>query len=220
MAKYNTILFDFDGTLADSSNCSVVATQQAFEQFALPKPTAQEIIHFMGLPIEISFRKMGAAPFTEQQFAMLLDAFRQHYRELSDTLISAFPFALECVKQLKEAGKTTAIITSKKTDVARLNAQTLGLLPYIDVVIGSDLVKEYKPHPEGIFTALHALGVTVAQLSNVIMIGDAVSDIKMGQAANIDTCAVTWGAHSEQALKQASPNYLVHHFEQLTQLCL
>ncbi|MFC1079391.1 HAD family hydrolase [Pasteurella multocida] len=114
MAKYNTILFDFDGTLADSSNCSVVATQQAFEQFALPKPTAQEIIHFMGLPIEISFRKMGAAPFTEQQFAMLLDAFRQHYRELSDTLISAFPFALECVKQLKEAGKTTAIITSKK----------------------------------------------------------------------------------------------------------
>ncbi|WP_279895547.1 HAD family hydrolase [Pasteurella multocida] len=174
MAKYNTILFDFDGTLADSSNCSVVATQQAFEQFALPKSTAQEIIHFMGLPIEISFRKMGAAPFTKQQFAMLLDAFRQHYRELSDTLISAFPFALECVKQLKEAGKTTAIITSKKTDVARLNAQTLGLLPYIDVVIGSDLVKEYKPHPEGIFTALHALGVTAAQLGNVIMIGDAV----------------------------------------------
>ncbi|WP_279895548.1 HAD family hydrolase [Pasteurella multocida] len=42
----------------------------------------------------------------------------------------------------------------------------------------------------------------------------------MGQAANIDTCAVTWGAHSEKALKQASPSYLVHHFQQLTQLCL
>lgn len=209
---YKYCLFDFDGTLADSSECSVIATRGAFESFGLSAPSAEQIVHFMGIPIEISFREMGAAHFSEEQFSELLSRFREIYREAGDTHITAFPGAVEFLQQLKAAGKKTAIITSKKTDVARRNAQSIGLAEYIDLFIGSDSVEHYKPHPQGIEVALQSFGAESPGKDNAIMIGDATTDIMMGKSAGVSTCAVTWGAHSREQLLASQADYLVDDF--------
>ena len=77
---YRIILFDFDGTLADSAQCSILATQAAFTAQHLPVPDAAAIVHSMGIPIETAFRSLGAAALDNAAYAALLADFRRHDR--------------------------------------------------------------------------------------------------------------------------------------------
>lgn len=217
---YDTILFDFDGTLADSSSCSVIATQQAFVAHGLAAPEAAAITDCMGIPIEVSFRQMGAEAFSEAQFTQLLTTFRELYRDHAATHITAFNGVAEMLGNLKAAQKKVAVITSKKTAVAESNIEKLGLKSMIDIIIGSDLVKQYKPHPEGIYIALQQLFTDGPYSRHAIMVGDAVTDIEMGKNAGVHTCAVTWGAHSEARLRASEPDAIAHDVATLSQLLL
>ena len=85
------------------------------------------------------------------------------------------------------------------------------------ICIGSDTVQHYKPHPEGIRLALAALdGDPAAPL----YIGDATTDIEMGHAAGVKTCAVTWGAHDKAALAASAPDFVVEDVAALQRLLL
>ena len=76
-------IFDFDGTLANSGKTGVLATQAAFRKLTLPAPQADLINYYMGIPIEVSFKKMVPDHnFTDQEFAELLTCFRQYYHKL------------------------------------------------------------------------------------------------------------------------------------------
>ena len=81
MLNKRIYLFDFDGTLGDAEECSVVATQCAFKEVNLPIPTKEQIKKAMGIPIEKSFKLMGAGGLTANQFESLLHIFREHYKE-------------------------------------------------------------------------------------------------------------------------------------------
>lgn len=220
---FNYIFFDFDGTLADSSQCAVKATQKAFASMNLIPPSEANIIDRMGIPIEISFFDLGAKHVSQNTFNTLLTSFRQYYKELADYELYAFPGAVELLKILKnDLAKhlQIALVTSKKTDVAIRNAQSLGLSAYLDVVIGSDKVTQYKPDPEGIFVALQHFHADRLRPLNALMVGDSIFDIQMGQKAKIETCGVTWGAHSADKLQSAKPNYLVHNFKELLDILM
>ena len=71
----HTILFDFDGTLADSASCAIIATQQAFRDHQLPVPPDTAIVQQMGIPIERCFRTLGATALDDATFATLLATF-------------------------------------------------------------------------------------------------------------------------------------------------
>ncbi|TLQ24589.1 HAD family hydrolase [Lactiplantibacillus plantarum] len=80
-----TYIFDFDGTLANSGKAGILATQAAFKDFGLPVPNENIINYFMGIPIEVSFKKMAPEhTFANNEFEKLLTVFRQHYKKLDN----------------------------------------------------------------------------------------------------------------------------------------
>lgn len=215
---FDYIFFDFDGTLADSSQCAVKATQKAFAWNNLVLPSEADIINMMGIPIEISFLELGARNLSIDAFDTLLASFRQVYKELADDELHAFPGAVDLLKTLKNHQKKfpkIALVTSKKTEVAIRNVHNLGLSLYLDVIIGSDKVMHYKPNPEGIFVALQYFGTKASPLIKAIMVGDSIFDIQMGKDAGVETCGVSWGAHSADKLESVKPDYLAHDFKEL-----
>lgn len=213
--KHTHILFDFDGTIADSSECAIISTQRAFSEMKLPVPTAEQIVHLMGIPIEQSFKEMGASQLILSDFEKLLSIFRNIYRVESENHIKGFPNMTESLIELKNQGKKIAIVTSKKTDVAIRNINQLGIEKYIDFVVGADQVTKPKPNPECILVALDFFGISKHSLQKVIMIGDTTFDIIAGKSANVDTCAVTWGSHNQKTLKECNPNYITEDFHSL-----
>lgn len=108
-----TFIFDFDGTLADSKQCSVLATQQAFQAMDLAVPTTECIEYYMGIPIEQSFKEMASTSLDDVAFEALLNAFRQAYKELENDTLTVFPYIPKVLRILKEHNKSLYVVSSK-----------------------------------------------------------------------------------------------------------
>lgn len=211
------VIFDFDGTLADSGQCGLLATQKAFEQIGLVVPTKETVDYYMGIPIEQSFKEMSNDTLREEEFQLLLNTFRQHYKELEQQLITAFTGIADVLQRLHDEGLQLYVLSSKKSDVLYRNLQKLELDQYFTDWYGSDKVAQYKPHPDGIYKIAERYQL---DLSQCIMVGDATFDIDMGKAAGCQTIAVNWGSHSKQQLLDVQPTYFAQQVPELVQYIL
>lgn len=121
---------------------------------------------------------------------------------LLNELIKPINGALELLDQLHEKGCKIAIATTDRTERARLAMDYLGCLPVIDCIIGADLVKMPKPHPETIQKILDETGCDRTQ---TIMVGDALTDVSMGiQAKCQASVGVLTGLTSERELLEVT----------------
>jgi phosphoglycolate phosphatase len=213
--RWQAVLFDLDGTLIDSSEAAIRATQQTFIEFSLKAPEEDHIRNLMGIPIEISFEMLGGENYPREIHKDLLYRFRDLYGPLCDATTRAFPGISNMLKDLGSRKQKVAVVTSKKREVAMHTLVLLGLDKFIDVLIGSNDVGAFKPNPE---PALKALEFLKVEPRKAIVIGDAVFDIQMGNSANCETCGVTWGSQSEDMIITAQPTYLVRSVEELKAL--
>lgn len=208
-------IFDFDGTIADSKQCSILATKEAFQILDLEIPSIEDIEYYMGIPIEQSFKQMLSKQIDDIKFERLLDTFRQEYKRFENDSLVLFPDMMNVLKELNCQGKQCFVVSSKKTDVLLRNLQTLKIAQFFKDYIGSDQVENYKPHPDGILKLVERYQIDI---EDSIMIGDAIFDIQMGKSAGCRTCAITWGSHSEELLLTESPTFCIHKVSNLLSL--
>ena len=203
---YKNLIFDFDGTIADSKECSIVATQKSFKERGLEEPTVNLIEYYMGIPIEKSFSLMSSVDLDDHQLEALIKTFRQNYKEVESSYLKLYKHMTEQLQSLSK-DKQLFVVSSKKTDVLIRNLEILDIDHLFTEVIGSDKVNHYKPSPDGINYILNKY-----QLENeeTIYIGDAIFDMQMANSAKVASCAVTWGTHSIEELKSENPTYIIH----------
>lgn len=206
------IIFDFDGTIADSKQCSILATQSAFKELDLDIPTVEAIEYYMGIPIEQSFLNMASAKIDEKRFQQLLYSFRNYNKAYESTCLKLFPDMKETLKELVGRGHSCFIVTSKKTEVLKRNLDLLKIDSYFLDIVGSDKVSHYKPHPDGINRIVETYGLNK---NECIMIGDAIFDIQMGKAAGCSTCGVLWGSHSKDMMSKEEPEHIIDSVKEL-----
>ncbi|WP_082670220.1 HAD family hydrolase [Sphingomonas sanguinis] len=216
--RFKTVLFDLDGTILDSAECGIVATQRAFKMHSLAVPEADRIVQLMGIPIEESFPKLAQRSLVGDALDALLKDFRLVYREITDTGLTVFSGMIDLLFNLKKYGVRLGIVTSKHSAVACRNMASVGIDLFFEIVIGPDMVQQPKPAPDTALAAMSALGET--ESSHVLVVGDACYDIIMGKAAGLSTCAVTWGAHNEADLARCDPSWISRSVDDLTHLLL
>jgi phosphoglycolate phosphatase-like HAD superfamily hydrolase len=108
------------------------------------------------------------------------------------------------VREVRDLGFRTALVTSKIRDSAGHGLRLLGLEAVIDCVVGADQVAEPKPAAEPVLRAASLLGVAPG---DAIMVGDSAHDMASGRAAGAQTAAALWGAQDRAALAAAAPDY-------------
>lgn len=204
-------IFDFDGTIVDSQNCMVVAIKKTFKQCGLAEPTDQDIDPYIGLPVERFFKVMVKQYQNENQYDLLLQTFRKIYRQLEEATMVLYDDMRDVLAELSRSNKLF-IVSSKKTAILRRNLIFLKIEDYFEDYIGSDQLKEFKPHPEGVLKLIsrHHL-----EAKDCVVIGDTTFDIQMGQAAGCETCAITWGSHTKAQLKEENPTYIIRKVREL-----
>ena len=205
MKKIECVIFDLDGTLLDSRECSIKATKAAFTEMGLKVPSEVVIEHYMGIPIEESFFKMSEQPLDQETATELIRVFRTYYQTYEESTLNVFPEIPHVLEILMKRKVPCLVVSSKKTAVVKRNLAAQNLVAFFEEIIGSDAVSHYKPHPEGINKV-----VTQYQFdpTRTIMVGDAIFDIQMGKAAGVKTIAVTWGSHDAKKLSADKPDAL------------
>lgn len=207
----DTVLFDLDGTLIDSNNLIITTFKHVFET-ELPhiKMSEADYIPFIGPTLVQGFGKYVK---DEAHIQHLILVYRKKNLELHDDYISAFDGALELLIHLKSKGIQTGIVSSKMHFLVERGLRVTGLLPYIDVIIGSDDVINHKPHKEPIIKALGLFD----EFDEAIYVGDHPNDILSGKAAGIKTIGMNYSWHLK-GLKEANADYYLDSLIQIKEV--
>ena len=206
------LLFDLDGTLADSIALLLASFRHTFDAHQKPIPSDEEWIAGIGTPLISQMR--GFVPDEDEAQQMIL-TYREFQRTRHDEMLHEFEGVADTLALLKSRGHPMALVTSKTNDLAHRALDWLHLTAHIDVVVGMDSTERHKPDPEPVLFALSALGSTT---DNALFLGDSPHDIAAGNAASVVSVAALWGPFSRKVLEQASPTYLLEHIRELPAL--
>lgn len=206
---YSLVVFDWDGTLMDSTHNIVAAIQGACRDMNLPVPSADDASWVIGLSLESALRTAVPA-LTDEQVPAFLARYRVHYL-LRDPELKLFDGAGELLASLAGMGVLLAVATGKsRVGLDRALAAT-GLGPVFDATRCADETFS-KPHPAMLLELMETLSV---EPDRVIMIGDTSHDMKMAANAGVAGVAVTYGAHSASELRECLPAALVSNVSEL-----
>jgi HAD superfamily hydrolase (TIGR01549 family) len=179
------ILFDFDGTLANSLRSPFDAYHSALAKVGVQAPLDQDIRKYFGIGADRIFEQLVPDPVKAKQ------AF-ENYLEFGRTNPSAtewhesVPALLE---KIRAENIPTAIVTGRHSRDLEIVATSLGLQKYFGVQICDDYLSHSKPHPEGIILAASRIGVEPNQ---VLYVGDSLGDMEAAKAAGAMAVAALW----------------------------
>jgi pyrophosphatase PpaX len=206
------LLFDLDGTLADSIALLLASFQHTFRAHGKAIPPDEEWIAGIGTPLITQMRHFVP---TEEEAQRMILTYREFQRTHHDEMLREFEGVDETLALLKSRGHPTALVTSKGNDLAHRALAWLHLTRHIDLVVGMDSTERHKPDPDPVLFALAELGCAP---TNALFLGDSPHDIEAGNAAGVISVAALWGPFSRTVLERASPTYFLEHIRELPAL--
>lgn len=213
-----TVVFDLDGTLADTSGDLIAAANFCFRDMgegdlldaALDMGTA-----LMGgwAMLRLGMQRLGRAQddaLIDQYYPFLLKAYAQDI----DTHTVLYPGAMDAVEALKIAGYRVAICTNKPEELAHTLLTRLGVRNAFAAMLGADSLAVRKPDPEHLFETARRAGGDPAQCC---LVGDTDTDRKTAAAAGVPCILVTFGPSGED-MAALNPEALLEDFAHLPSL--
>ena len=192
--RFDLIVFDWDGTLMDSTATIASSIQRACAdlELAIPSDVAASHVIGLGLADALAHVAPGLAP---EMLPRMIERYRHHYLSRDETLV-LFPEVREMIVELKEAGHFVGVATGKTRVGLDRALDSCGLRPLFDATRCADESRS-KPDPQMLFELSDELG---ARLDRTLMIGDTTHDLQMAANARARSVAVSYGAHPHESL--------------------
>lgn len=208
MPKYDLVLLDLDGTLADTDELIVQTMNILYDKYRDGKRTPrEEIYYFSGPPIGETLKK----EFPDTDVELLMKEFASISWDLYASIVSTYPHALEVLTKLKDEGIHLGVVTSKMHITSVYCLENLKLGNIIEYICAFDDVKNPKPHEEGILQSMSDMGISDKR--KVLYIGDNTSDYLCAKNAGVDVAMVTWGPREID--KSIKPTYWLNDYLEL-----
>ncbi|WP_053365638.1 HAD family hydrolase [Bacillus sp. FJAT-27245] len=205
------IIFDFDGTIADTLPICYFAFQSVFKEYDGLDLTPEQIKAMFG-PSETGIIRENLLHNSHDE---VIELFYETYSEKHGELVEKNEEIISLLKQLKSEGYKMGIVTGKAKRSLDISLQCLGMEGMFDVEVTGDDVEFPKPHPEGIHNALSELGVSE---NDTIFLGDSDADILAGKQANVHTIGVQWLPNYQSLEFTVEPDEVFTSFGELVEM--
>lgn len=212
--RFDLVVFDWDGTLMDSTSAIVRSIQSAAADLGLPIPTTERARHVIGLGLQEALAY--AVPELHLSQAGEFTARYRHHYLLQENQLDLYAGALELLCALGQARVRLAVATGKSTTGLARALQATGLTEHFAALRCADQTQP-KPHPAMLQELMHELGSTPQR---TLMVGDTTHDLAMALAAGTSAVAVTHGAHGVEQLRALAPVALFNSLPELQQWLL
>lgn len=212
---YQTILFDLDGTLTDSGQGILNSVAYALEKMGIEEPDTANLNRFIGPPLYESFSRFYQLSPEDTQSAV--DAFRVYFKEKGMFENQLYPGIIPLLEELRTAGKTLVIATSKPEIFAKQILEHFGIAHYFDVIAGASLDSSRISKADVIGYAINQLE---AFPNNAVMIGDREHDIEGARRHQLPAIGVLYGYGSKQEFEKAGATMMVETVQDLKRVLL
>jgi phosphoglycolate phosphatase len=210
-----TVIFDLDGTLADTSRDLIAAANACFQAMGygdVLDPVGDAGVAFRGGRAMLTAgltRVNGGADegLITQHYQLLLDSYES--RIVQETTL--YPGAMDAVEALRGAGYGVGICTNKPARLAEVLMERLGVRASFASLVGADTLPVRKPDPAPYLAAVDRAG---GQVGRSLLVGDTVTDRETARAAGVPCILVTFGPDG-MGVADLEPEALIAHFDEL-----
>lgn len=202
LMHYRAVLFDFDGTLADSYRAITASVNHVRAQHGLSPLTVAEVNRFVGHGPD--YLLTNTVPAGE--LAANLTCYRAHHPSVMIPLTQLLPGAMELLTGLHRAGKRIGLCSNKPRLFSQRLLEHLQVLPLFELVLGPEDVRRPKPAPDMLLAALERLDLPA---NDVLYVGDMTVDIETARAAGVPVWVVPTGSSERSVLIDARPDRLL-----------
>ncbi len=209
------IIFDMDGTLADSVEYFYTISLEVLNIAGVPRPSRDRVFEIMRAGDDNPLAKLFPADHPDPAATIKrivddrMDAWMDHYHHKTE----AIPGSLELLKDLHAKGFLLGIATSSGRALPYLDHW--GVRHLFSGIIGREDVENRKPNPEPIFKCLEHLSLAPQE---VVYIGDSPIDVHASKAAGSHTVGVLTGTSDRETMQQHGPDYILDSVAQLPEI--
>ena len=208
MGKIRTVLFDWDGTLFDSTMANFAVYEDIFRHFGLPPISFQEFQDEFTADYYAYYEKKGIP--------------KSRHREVDEVWYASFtkrqkgiPLtsgAAETVRGITEKGISLGIVSNSMSARIHEEMHAHGIHAHFKTIVSFAEVPELKPSPASI---KHALSLLKAAPAETLYVGDMAEDVMAGKRAGCVTAAISGGMHSRERLAREKPDHLLEEVRQI-----
>jgi phosphoglycolate phosphatase-like HAD superfamily hydrolase len=209
----DTIVFDFDGTLADTLPSSLMSFGSTLQHFDIDLPKPITLGTYGHQSVEGMFQQAGISD--KDKLSRLIARYNSLYREIAPVNASLFPGVGKTLNILRDRGYRLAIATNESRQNLDILLDAFNMRHIFSATCCADEVKQPKPWLDMGRKVLSEIGTAAIRS---LMIGDSVCDIEMARNNRMNSCAVSWGATNFDRLLDASPNWAITDITQLLEI--
>ncbi|MDR1805509.1 MAG: HAD-IIIA family hydrolase [Clostridium sp.] len=196
---FDAFLFDFDLTLANTSENIICCCNHALARMGHRRAAPEDILACVGKTVEESYAKLTGVT-DEAQALRFHEFWREKANELGDSGAYLYPDVIPALSRLKKAGRQVAIVSNKTSHRIASMLKSLGAEGLVGLILGIELCPEPKPAPDGLSLALEKMGVPPEK---GLYVGDSLVDFLTARAAGVSFAAVTTGTTTAEDFRGA-----------------
>lgn len=205
--KTRAVLFDLDGTLADSLSLIRHIYFKVFEEMEIPWGNG-DVMRWIGRPLrDIADHFAG-----KEKADFFIERYQHNYHRDHDFFTALFPGTTEMLKKLREEGIKTGVVTSKGRPGTVRTVDYTGIGEFLDVIITANDVDKHKPMPEPVLKAMELLEVRAEE---TFFVGDSHFDLQAGRSAGVRVLGVSWGICTPQELNSHDPEGILYSWDDI-----
>ena len=209
------VIFDFDGTLADTAE-GILRTEEAMlREMRLPKPQGGEAQMRQGIGLALRDSLHVGCRIPEERLDEAVATYRRLFDEIAFDYIVAFPGVKDTLEYLYDKGYQLGIATSRSRRTLVYLLDKMEIAPYFTYMTSVESTPKHKPAPDLALILLDMFGVSGDE---TLVVGDTIYDLQMARNAGCHTCGVTFGNHSAEQLRSQNPDFIVDSFPELKEI--
>lgn len=195
--KFETILFDFDGTLLYTVQDLADAVNYAIARHGYPTHSVEAITRMVGNGVNMLVARALPQGFDTPNYEAIMDDFRSFYQQHCFDNTHPYDGVLDMLRTFAAEGRKLAIVTNKYQTAAESLRQKF-FSKTVPVIVGDFEGRERKPAPDSVYVALEALQ---AEAASAVYVGDTEVDMQTARNAGLEFAAVSWGYRSRAELE-------------------
>ena len=209
------VIFDFDGTLADTKENIILTFQMTMKELGVEIKSRQECAATIGLTLEDAFKVLYPGMAAEK-YILLRDTYRRIFKENRKILVPGlFPEVMETLEKLRRRGYLMSIASSRQSPSLHSFLEDMKIAHLFEYAVGGDNVEHPKPAPDAVLQILRHYNLSAEE---AFVVGDMPFDINMATNAGVKSCGVTWGNADAAQLKESGANYVIDKMSQLLEI--
>ena len=209
------VIFDFDGTLADTKENIILTFQMTMKELGVEIKSRQECAATIGLTLEDAFKVLYPGMAAEK-YILLRDTYRRIFKENRKILVPGlFPEVMETLEELRRRGYLMSIASSRQSPSLQSFLEDMKIAHLFEYAVGGDNVEHPKPAPDAVLQILRHYNLSAEE---AFVVGDMPFDINMATNAGVKSCGVTWGNADAAQLRESGANYVIDKMSKLLEI--